>query len=133
MTPRDEIANVKICLQAIRGRVKDLPLDMVNAEDEARLRAVETAIASGETACTRAVKLMDEAARLSGMPATVTRSEAPQSSVQIEDRAKGRPAITVKVYGEGAEDARDLAVALYEETVAHFVEAAKVTVAEASS
>lgn len=52
--------------------------------------------------------------------AVAMQNPAPLSSVQIEGRAKGPPAITVKVYDADPERALALATALYDEAVAYY-------------
>lgn len=48
---------------------------------------------------------------------TVTESPLPQSSVQIEGRAKGPPAVTVKVYAADVAEAARLAREQYDALV----------------
>lgn len=51
---------------------------------------------------------------------TVTESPLPQSSVQIEGRAKGPPAISVKVYAADVSEAARLAREQYDALVATY-------------
>lgn len=51
---------------------------------------------------------------------TVTESPAPLSSIQIEGRAKGPPAITVKVYAADVADAARIAREQYDALVASY-------------
>jgi hypothetical protein len=51
---------------------------------------------------------------------TICESPAPQSSVQIETRAKGAPAITVKVYAADVAEAARLAREQYDALVAAY-------------
>lgn len=51
---------------------------------------------------------------------TVTESPAPMSSVQIEGRAKGPPAVTVKVYAADPAEALAAATTLYDQAVAKY-------------
>ena len=51
---------------------------------------------------------------------TVTESPAPMNSVQIEGRAKGPPAITVKVYAADVADAARIAREQYDALVASY-------------
>lgn len=52
--------------------------------------------------------------------ATVTESPAPLSSVQIEGRAKGPPAISVKVYAADVAEAARLAREQYDALVSSY-------------
>lgn len=52
--------------------------------------------------------------------ATVTESPAPLSSVQIEGRAKGPPAISVKVYAADVAEAARLAREQYDALVSTY-------------
>jgi hypothetical protein len=53
---------------------------------------------------------------------TVVQSQAPMSSVQIEGRAKGPPAITVKVYAENVAEAAEAARLKYDELVERYAQ-----------
>lgn len=53
---------------------------------------------------------------------TVVQSQAPMSSVQIEGRAKGPPAITIKVYSESIEEAARIAQEQYDALVAKYAQ-----------
>lgn len=52
--------------------------------------------------------------------AMILETQSPVSSVEIASRQKGEPAITVKSYHADIEVARDMAVRIYNETVAQF-------------
>lgn len=54
--------------------------------------------------------------------ATVLANPAPMCSVEIASRAKGPPAITVKVYGATAAEAATLATAEYDKLVRLYAE-----------
>lgn len=57
-------------------------------------------------------------------PAAVITSEAPQSSVEIESRVKGPPALKVKVYSSSPRAAMAEARWLYDQTLSDYAEAA---------
>lgn len=53
---------------------------------------------------------------------TVLTNPAPQSSVQIEQAAKGPPRMTVKVYAASADEAAEIATVIYDRLVARYRE-----------
>lgn len=57
---------------------------------------------------------------MSDQSLTITESPAPMSSVQIEGRAKGPPAVTVKSYSASIDDAASEAMRIYDMVCARY-------------